>query len=77
MSRKASKNTKERPISPEMRAAMARNEAYSIEIQTVFERKYAHLDDCQLCKLAHEIEILGFKLRHMLWNRLEKQNQVN
>ncbi len=74
---KSQKAAKERPISAEMRAAMARNEAYSIEQATAFERKYGHLDSHDLGKAAFEAEMLGFRLRHMLWLRNYKNHQGN
>jgi hypothetical protein len=74
---KSEQNKKDRPISPEAAAAKARMEAYSIEQQTLFERKYGHLDNSALDRASFEAEMLGMKLRHMLWCRRLQNNQGN
>jgi hypothetical protein len=67
----------ERKVSPEMKAAHSRNLAYEIKTATEFEREWGVMNNSDLASAAHEMEMLGFKLRHMLWLRHHRQHQAN
>ena len=73
----ARKHKTEKPESAEMKAAKLHNEIHGIETAVEFEREWGRLNDVELHKAAFEFEMLGFRLRHMLWNRREKDQQGN
>ena len=50
---------------------------YQIQQEAEFMQEYGHLSNAEVADAAFEMDMLGFKLRHMLWNRLGKQTQTN
>jgi hypothetical protein len=70
------KSTGQRGSAPTQSAKLS-NFAYAIEQEREFQLEYGHLNDMELHQAAFKFEMLGFRLRHMLWNRNERQYNPN
>lgn len=74
---KAPNKSNTRVLTKEMELALLRTNLYGIQQDAEFLREWGHLDNHALAKAAFDMEMLGFKLRHMLWLRNHADYQGN
>ena len=74
MSKNRSSGT--RKESEAMAEAHRNNFVYELQQEREFQAKWGHLDNLALHRASFEYEMLGFRLRHMLWNRRERPTQT-